>query len=671
MSWSITWQLAVAPACVIGAPSLPQEQAPTTVVAQGSQPPPWFAVLGLRAADVNFRMKVADRVVLVPDQATFLDEIARWSLGARWPVLIEDDWFAPRFIRAFKPTEVVRRASVGSPMPTGETLRLAIDRAVTAAWGRPGAEVPGSMRAAFDAVRFTPAGLVAMREGDPQTCAGAALAAWHGEPVAWLEGDFGSLGSTITSAQMQSLSEAVEGAAKDCGYPALALGDSIETVTVAMTTGLKATLPSTPQFTQIGGSHSTDPASTVDALCRTATGSRWGVASSIVGGPEQSVAMAMGSIFLAPSEVLLWNGYPDSGQWQLYGFSQAGPALESAGFHATIRDGSEADARDFRGAGVAGLNAPLLLIDSKGNWNFFDLADETQADALDVPPLVVPTALSMIHSFSLQMPAYAPSIGARWLDHGVYAYVGSVQEPMLNGFVPPSLQVDRATRFVPFLVASRWLEGPGDACWRIALIGDPLMQLRPAAAGPVSPRLPPDQIPQALQAGCTPLRSAAIELLAKAKAGSADPVVLGDAARDIALLGDLRLACAAFLVAESLTPAAAAAAASHALEPLFLTGDHEGFMRAFALVKSPTARQLDLLWAMWTPFIAPTMDRSVVRTLAANPRQPRAAVDLGRLLPQMARALGPDGARAAITAAIAACPDDGNREAIRQLLGGV
>ncbi len=658
VTWMIPWPAVFAAAGI--------------AAAQDTQPPlPWFAVLGLRAADVNFRMKVADRVVLVPDQATFLDEISRWSLGARWPVLIEDDWFAPRFIRAFKPQEVVRRTSVGSPMPAGDALRGAVDRAVTASWSRPGVAQPTSPRAAFESVRFTPAGLVAMREGDPQVCAGAALAAWHGEPVAWVNGDYGSLGSTMTQEQMQALSDAVEGAAKACGYPSLALGDSIETVTVALTTGLKATLPSTPQFTQIGGSHATDPAATVDALCRTESGSRWGVAASIVGAAEQSVAMAMASAFLSPSDALLWNGYPDSGQWQLYGFSQAAPMLESAGIGATVRVGAEADARDFRGAGAAGLNAPLVLLNSKGNWNFFDLADETQADALDVPPLVVPAAISMIHSFSLQMPAYAPSIGARWLDHGVYAYVGSVQEPMLNGFVPPALQLERATKYVPFLVASRWLEGPGDACWRIALIGDPLMQLRPASAGPAAPRLSPEQVPADLRSGCAPLRSAAIDLLTKAKAGSADPAVLGAAARDIALLGDLTLACGTFFVAEALTPEAAAAAAPFALESLFLSGEHEGFMRAFALIKAPSPRQLDLLWAMWTPFIGPTMDRAVVRTLAENPRQPRAAVDLGRLAPQMSRALGPDGARAALTAAIAACPDEGNRDAIRQLLGGV
>ncbi|MBV5345446.1 MAG: hypothetical protein JZU63_07910, partial [Rhodoferax sp.] len=48
-------------------------------------------------------------MVLVKDEASFLDEISHWRLEARWPVLIEDDIFTPQFIRAFKPAQVLRR----------------------------------------------------------------------------------------------------------------------------------------------------------------------------------------------------------------------------------------------------------------------------------------------------------------------------------------------------------------------------------------------------------------------------------------------------------------------------------------------------------------------------------------------------------------------------------
>lgn len=639
------------------------------VVAAAADPPPWYGALGLRAGSVAARVPVADRVVLVPDEATFIDEVSRWSLAARWPVLIEDDWFAPRFVRGFKPRVVERRESVGSPRPAGEALRTAVDRTVASAWTVPGSSAtPATSRAAFDAVQFVPAGMVLIREGDPLLCAGLALAAWHGQVVAWSDAPLQSLGAVLPAAQTQQGVDAVEAAARACGYPALALGDAIETVTVAHQSAIKATLPNSPQFAQAPGSYSPEPAALSDALCRNADGSRWAIASMIVGDMPQSVAMAMGAIFLPREDALLWNGYPDSSPWNAYGFSRAAPMLAEAGLREDLREGSSAGITDYRVAGSRGLQAPFHCINSKGNWDFFDLADDSRGDAYDIPPLATPTALSMIHSFSLQMPAYAPSIGARWLDHGVYAYVGSVQEPMLQAFVPPELLVERVRQLVPFLVASRWLEGQGDRCWRIALIGDPLMQIEPPAAFKVPARLDPATLPAPLRAGCTSLRTGALELLSRTKSGSADPALLGGAARDIALLGDSKLAAACFPIAESLTPAAAQAVAPFALESLFLVGDSAAFGRAFALIDAPTLRQQDLLWAMWTPVISATMDRTALELLAKNPRQPRAHVDLDRILPALQRALGNAAARAAVENAIKNCPDDGGRDKLRAQL---
>ena len=44
---------------------------------------PWPVRLGARVAAVERAVPVADRVVLVPDAATFLDELSKWSLRQR------------------------------------------------------------------------------------------------------------------------------------------------------------------------------------------------------------------------------------------------------------------------------------------------------------------------------------------------------------------------------------------------------------------------------------------------------------------------------------------------------------------------------------------------------------------------------------------------------------
>ena len=46
---------------------------------------PWPVKIGLRSLQVQQALPIIDRVVLVPDGATYLDELNRWSLSGRWP----------------------------------------------------------------------------------------------------------------------------------------------------------------------------------------------------------------------------------------------------------------------------------------------------------------------------------------------------------------------------------------------------------------------------------------------------------------------------------------------------------------------------------------------------------------------------------------------------------
>ncbi|MFP3386816.1 hypothetical protein, partial [Tritonibacter sp. SIMBA_163] len=78
----------------------------------------------------------------------------------------------------------------------------------------------------------------------------------------------------------------------------------------------------------------------------------------------------------------------------------------------------------------------------------------------------------LIHSFSATRPDDVNTVAGRWLNYGVYAYVGSVDEPYVTGFVPPEAMIARLSRQVPFLVSSRYVDTPP---WKITTIGDPLM----------------------------------------------------------------------------------------------------------------------------------------------------------------------------------------------------
>ena len=69
------------PATILVASAL--AQAPSQPDAQ--QPTPWPVMLGMRVAGVQEKIPLQDRVVLVPDEATFIDEISKWTLQGRWP----------------------------------------------------------------------------------------------------------------------------------------------------------------------------------------------------------------------------------------------------------------------------------------------------------------------------------------------------------------------------------------------------------------------------------------------------------------------------------------------------------------------------------------------------------------------------------------------------------
>ena len=85
----------------------------------------------------------------------------------------------------------------------------------------------------------------------------------------------------------------------------------------------------------------------------------------------------------------------------------------------------------------------------------------------------------MIHSWSLQDPSNNQTVGGRWMNHGVYAYIGSSHEPMLGAFVPPAELTRRLTMLFRFVAGRWWMVRAPSKTWRINTLGDPLMTIPP------------------------------------------------------------------------------------------------------------------------------------------------------------------------------------------------
>ena len=85
-------------------------------------------------------------VVIVPGGDSYIEAIAQWTPQARFPVLIDDGSARARediarFVRAFKPPQVVRWERAGE---AAATTRERIEGAVRAVWS---AQLPGEPEA--------------------------------------------------------------------------------------------------------------------------------------------------------------------------------------------------------------------------------------------------------------------------------------------------------------------------------------------------------------------------------------------------------------------------------------------------------------------------------------------------------------------------------------------
>ena len=120
------------PASVAAGQTPPANQVtPTTPVTRPA--PPWPVLLGAKVMLCEQNRPVASRVVLVPDESTYLEQVAKWSPAGQWPVLFEDDPGTPRFIRAFAPDEVVRVPPTERVLPKDGAARRSLARAAALA----------------------------------------------------------------------------------------------------------------------------------------------------------------------------------------------------------------------------------------------------------------------------------------------------------------------------------------------------------------------------------------------------------------------------------------------------------------------------------------------------------------------------------------------------------
>lgn len=433
----------------------------------------WPVRVGRQIAALRAQIPTVDRVVLVPDTATFVMALEHWSLGGRWPILIEDDRYTPLFLRRFQPAEIIRLPKVQKSLPKGRSLEKRLQEVAAAAWQ---AHDPSTVRETWQQLGWNPPGVVITDVEDGAWPGALALAADRGEPLVFLGGQFRSPNDILLPKEWQRLNTKVEQAVRSAGYPYASVGDTIDTLTLVRQCAARYKPNNVLEA----------PLAVTDGLARHSTGHRWAIAGWIYGSSVRSVYQAMSAIFLNPQTAWFYDSYPPTSPWQFYALAPASEQLSQVGFTTTLIQRPEATRQHWLELSLNPITADLIFVNSKGSKETFDVG-QGSVQTKDIPLLQNPSAVYFIHSYSAETPDDPATIAGRWLDNGAYLYVGSVHEPYLNAFVPPQQVTLRVLWSIPFLIAAR---EQAAAPWKLTTIGDPLMTLTPA-----KPRLSPRTVP--------------------------------------------------------------------------------------------------------------------------------------------------------------------------------
>lgn len=579
--------------------------------------------LGARVRAVDQAVGIAPVVVVVPDERSFVEAIARWSPASRFPVLLDDGTPAARqsiarFVNTFEPSRVLRwSAGDVAELWTAAERREAIEQAVVRAWGgalTEGLQPMPALIARWRSLDAPPPGVVVVGQGDAAWPAALALSAARMQPIVWLSAP-GGINQTISDEQADAFCRTLEDSLTALGLEWSGLGDEIDAVTLCM--NAPARLVSERHGTvavtaRVGRSGS---------AARDAD--RWAWCGHVFGSSPVTAANAMASLFLPTTSAWLFESYPSDPPWSNYALSSAAELYGQIGLDVAINDAGSRGLVNFLGEAESPIAAGLIAMNTKGRMSEFHLSPGTAAGR-DVPILRTPAMVYFVHSFSAQRPGVNTSVAGAWLSRGAFAYMGSVDEPGLQSFIPQVTYAARLGSLFPFGAAGRedgLLENR-----KLAVFGDPLWLLDPRARKPAEtmPDLP---------------GAATLESLAQNAIDAGD---LGNAAWLLRMAGRnetlVDLALATLRDEPGRVGVTMAEASIHAL---FEAGERRAVAAMFA--RLPAARQgstviEDLAWHALRPLLRdPETAATMARLLSPHVRPQKLAEDARELAEALAR----------------------------------
>ena len=417
-----------------------------------------------------------DCVLIVPDTASYIAALSAWTPDEVFPVLIDDGTpeasaRIARFNRAFIPKQVFRWQTPGGENLEPDDVSIASVSAFTSVWGLPLETETFEQAADAADARVGPhrvVGVVLMDPADPAWAGGLALSLARYQPMLPMAAP-GKPNNQLTYNETTAFVDMLASTLGRTGLDWREIGDDVDMVTIAMNMPVRCSAPDNTAraTTDRVGRHDDDMG---------ADSTRWAWAGQVLGNESESAYMAMCSLFIQPERAWFYDTYPDEQPWSAYDATTAASRLSQSPHKKMefIVDDPERPTRaNWLGRASEALDAGVIVVNSKGLVRNFEILNE-QAAVGDLPILTVPAFSYFVHSFAGQQPASRDTVAGRLLDRGVYAMVVSVDEPGLSGFLPTPRFTQELGRALPLGIASRY---PTAQCWKIAVIGDPMLAL--------------------------------------------------------------------------------------------------------------------------------------------------------------------------------------------------
>ncbi len=436
-------------------------------------PPP--VRLGARVTIVKRASRIADLLVIVPTDAAYAAAIASWTPDVRFPVLVDDGTAeaADRialFARSYKPAKIVRWEGKNTSFPAEPGARMqAMESIISRTLGLSEEEskAPGALDKAMEkmaGLNMPPVGVVLVDAADASWTAGLALAAGHAQPIAMFRYAYGPVGS-VPQKESEQIGKLAIAVAERLKLDYKTLGDTFDAITICANIPTKADTAKPGEFAAL-----TDLVGRVEG----SDTERWAWSGQVYARTASEGAYnAMCSLFLTPDTGWLFNGYESGKDWDTYAQRGAAEAFNLAKLKASIVEYPDGTDRTWKARTRQGIDAGIVFIGSMGNADFFDLRGG-RAKPGDIPMLKQPAVVYMIHSWSMTSIASRETVGGRWLDRGAFCYFGSVQEPYLNAFLPPSLFAARMLAGCPW---GAMFGTDKRELWKVGSVGDPLFTI--------------------------------------------------------------------------------------------------------------------------------------------------------------------------------------------------